>query len=76
MDESHIKLARQDRLKEVDEIDKHGYIEQKRVCLANFLVRRKYGILPMFYSSMTKTGIRYPDDGGAGPEVETDHESV
>lgn len=30
----------------------------------------------MFYSSITKTGIRYSGDGGPGPEVETDHESV
>ena len=76
LDESHIKLAYQDRLKEVDEIDKHESIEQKRVCLVNCLVRRTYGILPMFYSSTTKTGIRYPDDGRPGPEVETDRESV
>ncbi len=70
------KLSRQDRLKEVDGIDKHGYIEQKRVCLVNFLLHRKYGILSMFYCLITKTGFRYPGDGGPGPEVETNHESV
>lgn len=76
LDGSHIKLARQDRLREMDELNERGSIEQKRVFLEHVLVKRKKGILPMSYSKKTKTGIRYPGDGGPGPEMDTDYESV
>lgn len=76
LDESHIKLARQDRLREMDEINERGSIEQKRVFLEHVLVKRNKGILPMFYSKKTKTGTRYPGDEGPGPEMDTDYESV
>ena len=50
LDESHIKFARQDRLRKMDEINERGSIEQKRVFLKQVLVKRKKGILPVFYS--------------------------
>lgn len=76
MNESNIKLRLQDRLKNMDEIDKKGSIEQKSDFLESFLVHGQKGILPPFYSVVRKDGIRYPGDGGPDPQVETDHESV
>ncbi|KAJ3526570.1 hypothetical protein NM208_g11126 [Fusarium decemcellulare] len=76
MNESNIKLRLQDRLKNMDEIDKKGSIEQKKRCLEGFLAHGQKGILPGFYSVARKDGIRYPGDGGPDPQVETDHESV
>ena len=76
MDESNIKLRLQDRLKNMDEIDKKGSIEQKSSFLESFPVHGQKGILPPFYSVARKDGIRYPGDGGPDPQVETDHESV
>ncbi|KAF4471029.1 zinc finger 76 (expressed in testis) [Fusarium albosuccineum] len=76
MNESNIKLRLQDRLKNMDEIDKKGSIEQKKRCLEYFLSHGQRGILPRFYSVVHKDGVRYPGDGGPDPQVETDHESV
>jgi hypothetical protein len=76
MDGSNIKLGLEDRLKEIDEIDKRGSIEQKNICLKNVLTGSKNGILPKFYSTKTRNGMRYPGDGGSDPQVETDHESI
>ena len=48
----------------------------KQVCLVIFLICKRYGILPIFYPSMTMIGIRNPGDGGLGPKVETYCKSV
>ena len=75
MKESHQKLTGQDRLKLMDEIFKRGSVEQQQKLLWKLTDVRK-GISPKFYSRKTRTGIRYPGDGGPGPEIDSDHESV
>ena len=75
MDHEGLKLFHEDRLKEINEIGKRGTLEQKRKCLNN-MTTPKTGILPRLYSALSKDGMRYPGDGGPGPQLETDHEST
>lgn len=75
MDHAGLKLFHEDRLKEIDEIGKRGTLEQQRKCLKN-ITDPKTGILPRFYSTLSKDVTRYPGDGGPDPQVETDHESI
>jgi hypothetical protein len=66
--EGNTNQSRIDRLREIDEINKRGTIEQKRRCLKDFLCNSRRGILPRFYSSNRfKEGVRYPGDGGPDP---------
>ena len=75
MDHEGLKPFHEDRLKEINETGKRGTLEQKRKCLNN-MTNPKTGILPRFYSALSKDGMRYPDDEDPDPQLKTDHEST